>query len=102
MPTVDDVVHDLDGASYFRKLDLFKGYHQIELEENCRYITTFSTHIGLFRYKRLNFGVSCAAELFQEAIRSIIQGINGAMNICDEILVHGKTKSDHDKARVKH
>lgn len=54
-PTLDDLIYDLNGAKYMSKIDLRAGYHQIELHPESRYITTFSTHIGLFRYKRLNF-----------------------------------------------
>jgi hypothetical protein len=59
MPTIDELINDLNGAKVFSKLDLRAGYHQFELHEDSRYITTFSTHIGLYRYKRLNFfGIS--------------------------------------------
>ena len=40
----------------FSKLDLHQGYNQMELTPESRYITTFSTHLGLRRYTRLNFG----------------------------------------------
>jgi hypothetical protein len=40
----------------FSHVDMKHGYHQIELNKNSRDITTFSTHVGLYRYKRLNFG----------------------------------------------
>ena len=43
-PTIDDLIHRLNGATVFSKLDLNKGYHQIELNDASRYITTFSTH----------------------------------------------------------
>ena len=46
-----------------------KGYHQLELEENSRNVTTFSTHIGQYRYKRLNYGTMSAAEIFQKVVR---------------------------------
>lgn len=59
-PTVDEVTYDLNGSKVFSKLDLVAGYHQVELHPDSRYITTFSTHIGLFRYKRLNFGINSA------------------------------------------
>ena len=65
IPTVDDVSFELNGAQYFSKLDLSQAYHQLELEEESRYITTFSTHLGLYRYKRLNYGTIAAAEIFQ-------------------------------------
>lgn len=67
-PTVDDIIHYLNGTKIFSKLDMNAGYHQIELEEQSRYITTFTTHVGLRRYKRLNFGISSAAEIFQETV----------------------------------
>ena len=41
------------------------GYHQIELSEESREITTFITHRGLYRYKRLMFGISSAPESAQ-------------------------------------
>lgn len=63
-PTIDDLIHDLNGAAVFSKLDLKAGYHQLELDADSRYITTFTTHTGLWRYNRLNFGLSSAAEVF--------------------------------------
>ena len=56
IPTVKDVCHELNGAKFFTKLDLSQAYHQIELSPQSRYITTFATHQGLYRYKRLNYG----------------------------------------------
>ena len=56
-PTIDEIIHDLDGASVFSTVDLNQGYHQLELHPDSRHITTFSTHTGLFRYKRLRFGI---------------------------------------------
>ncbi|VDI77264.1 Hypothetical predicted protein [Mytilus galloprovincialis] len=63
-PTLDDMILDLNGSKVFLKMDLRSGYHQLELNEESRNITTFTTHVGLRRYKRLSFGVSSAAELF--------------------------------------
>jgi hypothetical protein len=98
MPTVEELIHDLNGASVFSKLDMRSGYHQLELEEESRYITTFSTHVGLFRYKRLNFGVSSASEIFQETIRQVLQDIPHVKNIVDDIIIYGKTQVQHDRA----
>ena len=71
------------------------------LDEESRPITTFITHLGLFRYKRLNFGTNSASEVFQKTVSSVIQGINGAKNISDDILVYGKSKKEHDIALDK-
>lgn len=98
LPTIDELIHDLTGATLFTKLDLRSGYHQLELHPSSRYITTFSTHAGLFCYKRLNFGISSASEIFQEVIRNVISGIPGVKNISDDIIIYGKSQAEHDKA----
>ena len=60
IPTVDEVLYQLNGSTIFSRLDLKWGFHQIELEEQSRNITTFVTHKGFYRYKRLMFGISSA------------------------------------------
>jgi hypothetical protein len=97
-PTIDDLIHRLNGATVFSKLDLRSGYHQLSLDPESRYITTFSTHKGLRRYARLNFGTNSASEIFQKIINKQIRDIPGAMNISDDIIVFGKTQADHDRA----
>ncbi|CAB3983492.1 Transposon Tf2-6 poly [Paramuricea clavata] len=97
IPTVDELMEEMSGAVVFSKLDLKAGYHQIVLEENSRNITTFCTHKGLFRYKRLPFGLSCASEVFQNAIQQALHGLHGVRNIADDIIVWGKTQTQHDK-----
>lgn len=96
-PTIDDIITDLTGSTIFSKLDLNSGYHQIELAPESRYLTVFTTHAGLFRYKRLNFGVSSAAEIFQNLIQTSLQGLEGVLNISDDILIHANNQVDHDK-----
>ena len=95
-PTIDDIVHDLNGAAVFSKLDLNNGYHQLEVHPESRYITTFTTHLGLRRYKRLNFGISSAAEVFQNVIQTVLEGLKGVRNISDDIIVYGATQKEHD------
>ena len=89
MPTPDEVVHDLSGAKVFSKLDLNQGYHQLVLHPESRHITTFSTHLGLYRYKRLSFGVNAAAEKFQDVIATAISDIPNAKNISDDVIIYG-------------
>ena len=42
--TVDDLVHNLNGATVFSKLDLKAGYHQIPLAEESHHVMAFVTH----------------------------------------------------------
>ena len=95
-PTIKEIIADLNGAKVFSKLGLKQRYNQLELAPESRYITTFGTHLGLIRYKKLNFGISRAAEIFQNIIREAPEGIPGTLNISNDILVFGKTQSAHD------
>lgn len=63
IPTVEEVLQDFNQSTVFSKLDIKLAYHQIELDPKSRHITTFTTHNGMYRYKRLMFGVSCAPEM---------------------------------------
>ena len=97
MPTLDNLIADLNGSKVFNKLNISGAYHQLELAEETRYITTFSTHVGLRRYKLL-FGVNSASEIFQNAIAEILQDVPGSSNISDDIVVHGKTQEEHEES----
>ena len=96
IPTFDEVLENLKGSTVFSKLDLNMGFHQIELEEESRPITTFVTHTGLYRYKRLNFGISMAPEIYQNVIHQVIADCEGTENISDDIIVHGRGTEEHD------
>ena len=98
IPTVKDISLELNGAKFFSKLDLSQAYHQLELAPSCRYITTFTTHTCLYRFKRLNYGTNSAAEIFQHTLQKVLQGIKGVRNIADDILVFGATYEEHNTA----
>jgi hypothetical protein len=97
IPTVEEVLSEMNGAKVFSKIDLKWGYHQIELDEQSRYITTFATHLGLYRYKRLMFGVNAAPEHYQHIVRQVLQGCQGVQNISDDIIVFGADQDEHNE-----
>ena len=101
IPRLDDLKKGLNGAQCFAKLDLNKGYHQLELEESSRQITTFATHEGLYRFKRLCLGINSAAETFQTSVSLMLGGLDGVMNISDDIIVIAKTPEIHDERLEK-
>ena len=98
MPTIDELIHELNGSQYFSKLDLSSAYHQLSLHPDSRYITTFATHMGLYRYKRLNYGTNASAEIFQYQLQEALKGIPGVKNIADDIIIHGTDRQSHDTA----
>ena len=96
IPMIDDLLQVIGEGKKFSKIDLRSGFHQIELSEESRKITTFITHKGLFRYKRLMFGVNAAPEIYQHIIGQLIADIPGAVNFIDDLIVFGKDENEHD------
>ena len=77
-------------------------YRQLKLEEKSREMTTFACHLGIFRYKRLMFGIiSSAPELFQHIIQQVMSECKGVHNISDDLIVHGNGDQEHDVRLVK-
>ncbi len=97
IPTVEDLLQDLNDSTVITKLDLRWGFHQIVLGEDCRHITTFVTHRGLYRYRRLMFGINSAPEKYQQIIRDVLRKCEGVANIADDLVVHGKDRAEHDR-----
>ena len=94
--TLEELRYKLNGATHFTKLDMKHGYMQLELDPKSRYMTTFYTHRGLKRFKRLNFCTNSAAELFHQEISQTLVDITNADNIYDDIIIYGRSKREHD------
>ena len=71
MPNTELTLEQMNGGKVFSRLDFRSSFHQILLEKDSRYITTFASHNGLYRYKRLFFGINSAPETHQRIIQHI-------------------------------
>ena len=63
------------GGKDFTTLDLSQAYHQIELDEESRDLTTINTPLGLFRYVRCPYGISTAPSMFQRIMDTLLVDI---------------------------
>lgn len=97
MRTVEEIVAEIPDAKIFSILDAKSGFHQIKLDEESSLLTTFNTPIGRYRWLRLPFGLKCAPEIFQRIMDQMLEGIEGAFAIVDDILVAGRDQQQHDQ-----
>ena len=96
LPTVDDVLAQLSGATIFSKLDANSGFWQVPLAPQSRHLTTFITHFGRYQFNKLPFGISSAPEVYQKRMSMLLEGLNGILCLIDDVLVFGHTEAEHD------
>lgn len=99
--TVEEVVSRMPNAKYFSVLDANQGFWQIELDDESSRLCTMNTPIGRYRFVRLPFGISSASEVFQRSVAQMIEGLDGVVNIIDDLLVWGDSQEQHDQRLVK-
>lgn len=91
LPRIDDLLSSLANAKYFCVLHLREAYAQMAVSEKSQEFLTINTHMGLFRYRRLIFGVSSAPTIFQSVMDQITQGLNRVACFIDDLLVGGES-----------
>ena len=96
LPTTDQLLAQLDGATVFTKLDCDSGFHQIPLHPESQELTTFITPFGRYCYKRLPFGISSGPEVFHREMTRILEGIPRVICDIDDVLVFGRNQQEHD------
>lgn len=91
LPRIDDILDQLGRAKFFSSLDLISGFHQVELEENSRDITSFSAEQGAFRFKRLPYGIKVAPNSFQRMMSLAFSGLKPAQAFLymDDLIIIG-------------
>jgi len=97
LPRMDDCMDSLGDAAVFTTLDCNFGYWQIPVAERDRDATTFTSHMGTYRFTRMPFGLKNAPATFQRALDIILSGVRWqtCLIYLDDVIVFSKTHDDH-------
>ena len=95
LPKPEELFATLAGGKCFSKLDLSQAYLQVQLDDDSCVYVTVNTHQGLYRYRRLPFGVASAPALFQKLMDTVLRGIPGVTCYIDDILISTKDEKQH-------
>ena len=80
-----------------------EAFHTIELDKESSLLTTFQGPSGRYCYTRMPFGIASGPEEYQRWQHEFLDGLQGVINIADDICVFGCSNSkeeadlDHDK-----
>ena len=92
--TAWEIIRDIPkGTKHYAVFDALKGYHQIELDEESRALTTFMTPFGRFLYIRLPFGLSCG-DVFILAYGNAIDASIDGRRATEDTLIRGDTEEE--------
>ena len=93
LPRIDDALDYLNGASYFSALDLASAYWQVAMDPESIDKTAFCTHVGLYEWLVMPFGLSNAPATCERLMEEIFRGMqwNGALVYLDDLVAYGKT-----------
>ncbi|XP_058823888.1 uncharacterized protein K02A2.6-like [Topomyia yanbarensis] len=97
MPVIDDFLARIGPKMIRSKLDVKDSFLQLELDEVSRDAMVFLTARGLYRFKRMPFGLVSAPEVFQKTMDAILAGCEGTWWYIDDVYIEGKDKKEHDE-----
>lgn len=91
IPTADEIFRKMAGSKYFFKLDLRSAYNQLELDEDSSRLCAWSTPKGIFKLKRMPFGIKPASSIFQCELEKILCGVENVAVFIDDVVGGGVT-----------
>jgi len=97
LPRIEELPDTLQGAKWFTKLDLIADYHQVRMNPDDVWKTTFKTKFGLYKWKVMVFGLTNAPATFMQLINDIFRDHLGCIMVIylDYILIFIKTWDTH-------
>ena len=79
----------------FSVLDMSQTYNQIPIAKDSQVSLTINTHVGMFAFERLPFGVHSAPACFSINSRFDLGRCSQGHLLLDDIFVGGVDEKDH-------
>ena len=97
MATFDEILERVSQSKCISKIDLRKGFYQIEVEKESVPKTAFITPYGKYEFLRMPFGLRNAPGIFQRTMEIVLRGCYAwAAPYIDDIVVFSDSGVEHE------
>ena len=98
-PRIDNLFDQLRGDTFFSKIDLSLGYHQVRIKDEDIQNKTFRTRYGHYEFVVVPFGLTNALATFMCLMNSVLSKYLDKFFLVfvDEILVYSKNREEHEE-----
>ena len=93
---VEEIAHDLAGATVYTNADSLKAFLQIHLMHEASLLMMFNSHRGWLRFLRRPFGAKMSQDVFQLWMDAIPEQCPGVIGIHYDMVIFGVDQQDHD------
>ena len=92
LPRIDETLDTLSGAQWFNTLDMASGYYQMRMDDRDKCKTAFTTHMGLYQFRVMPFGLCGAPATFERVMELVLRGLRWewCLVYLDDVIVFGK------------
>ncbi|GFX10266.1 hypothetical protein TNCV_1866631 [Trichonephila clavipes] len=97
LPLIEDVLDRLQGAKVYTTLDLKNGFFHVDVNEDCKHLTSFVVPDGQFEFNKVPFGLSTSPSVFQRYVYSIFRELmrKGVVIIyMDDLIIPAKNEKE--------
>ena len=85
--TLEEIIDLLKGSHYFAVFDSTKSFFHVPIDEASRQLKAMLTPVDIYLYNVLAMALSNATDIFESCMRNIVAGLEGVVNIADDVLV---------------